>query len=160
MITKIYCKQCSPHDPTMAIMRCRCLCAKLSFLHRICSSESDNLSSEVYKTLTYPCRRRVHHTSQTMPPPWTTLLPSQTSQAKFLLTQQFVWDLSRSELSVPFSRTCDQAKVHPSQSIVTLVDGSVGWMKVSWGCSLGLWPWGYCSFTLCAQAVMQDCLCW
>ena len=35
-------------------MRCRCLCAKQSFLHKIHSSERSTLSTEVFKTLTFP----------------------------------------------------------------------------------------------------------
>jgi len=35
-------------------MRCRCLCAKLSFLHKIHSCESSTLNTEVFNTLTFP----------------------------------------------------------------------------------------------------------
>ena len=35
-------------------MRCRRLCAKLSFLHKIHSRESSTLSTEVFNTLTFP----------------------------------------------------------------------------------------------------------
>ena len=34
-------------------MRCHCLCAKLSFLHKIYLSEQSILSTEVFKTLTF-----------------------------------------------------------------------------------------------------------
>ena len=43
--------------PLMALrwssMRCRCLCAKLTFLHKVCSRESDTLSCKVYKSLSF-----------------------------------------------------------------------------------------------------------
>ena len=35
-------------------MRCRCLCAKLSFLYKIHSSERSTLSTEVFNSLTFP----------------------------------------------------------------------------------------------------------
>ena len=46
------------HVPLMALnwatMRCRCLCTKLSFLHKIHSCEQRTLSTEVFNTLTFP----------------------------------------------------------------------------------------------------------
>ena len=40
--------------PDWPTMRCRWLCAKLSFLYKIHSSERSTLSTEVFNTLTFP----------------------------------------------------------------------------------------------------------
>ena len=139
MITKIYCKQCSPHDPTMAIMRCRCLCAKLSFLHRICSSESDTLCSEVYKTLTYPDIESISLVKQCR----LLELPYSSNFTSEILTNPTICMRSLKKRVIQIDRTLqlNQAKDHPSQSIVAQVVGSVGWMKV-WDAALDRGPGG------------------
>ena len=120
-------------------MRCRCLCAKLSFLHKILSSEQSTLSTEVFNTLTFSNVE-------------STLLINQCRQLEQPYTQKFTDEvltnpdvvmrsLKKQIIRADHSLVLSEANTHPSQSIVAEVASHMGWLKV-WDTALDHGPSG------------------
>ena len=120
-------------------MRCRCLCAKLSFLHKIHSSEQSTLSTEVFNTLTFSSVE-------------STLLINQCRQLEQPYPQKFTNEvltnpdvvmrsLKEQIIKADCSLLLSEAKTHPSQSIVAEVTSHMGWLKV-WDTALDHGPSG------------------
>ena len=109
-------------------MRCRCLCAKLSFLHKILSSEQSTLSTEVFNALTFSSAKSTLLINQCR-------LLEQPYPQKFtdeVLTNSDVVMRSLKEqiIKADCSLLLSEAKTHPSQSIVAEVASHMGWLKV------------------------------
>ena len=120
-------------------MRCRCLCAKLSFLNKIHSNERSTLSTEGFKTLTFPS------IESTLPIKQCRLLEQHYFQ-KFtdeVLTNPDVVMRLLKEQIIKGDRSLQlcEAKNHPSQSIVTEVASNMGWLKI-WDTALEHGPTG------------------
>ena len=120
-------------------MRCRCLCAKLSFLHKIHSSEQSTLSTEVFNTLTFPSIESTLLINQCR-------LLEQAYSQKFtdeVLTNPDVVMRSLKEqiIKADCSLLLSEARTHPSQSIVAEVASHMGWLKV-WDTALDHGPPG------------------
>ena len=111
-----------------AIMRCHCLCAKLSFLHKILSSEQITLSTEVFNALTFSSVKSTLFINQCR-------LLEQPYPQKFtdeVLTNPDVVMRSLKEqiIKADCLLLLSEAKTHPSQSIVAEVASHMGWLKV------------------------------
>ena len=111
-----------------ATMRCHCLCAKLSFLHKILSSEQSTLSTEVFNALTFSSVESTLLINQCR-------LLEQPYPQKFtdeVLTNPDVVMRSLKEqiIKADCSLLLSEAKTHPSQSIVAEVVSHTGWLKV------------------------------
>ena len=121
--------------PTM----CRCLCAKLSFLHKIHSNERSTLSTEVFKTLTFPSIESTLLIKQCR-------LLEQPYFQKFtdevLTNPDVVMRLLKEQIiKADHSLQLCEAKNHPSQSIVAEVASNMGWLKI-WDTALDHGPTG------------------
>ena len=122
-----------------------CLCAKLSLLYKIHSSERSTLSTEVFNTLT------IRSIESTLLINQCRLLEQPYSQ-KFtdeVLTNPDVVMRSLKEQIIKADRSLllSEAKTHPSQSIVAEVASNMGWLKVWDTCSSGSRPtWNYCCY--------------
>ena len=141
-------------------MRCRCLCAKLSFLYKIHSSEQSTLSTEVFNSLTFPSIESTLLINQCR------LLEQPYSQ-KFtdeVLTNPDVVMRSLKEQIIKADRSLllSEAKIHPSQSIVAEVASNMGWLKV-WDTALDHGPPGTIAvlsvLKLLSKTVFADRIC-
>ena len=120
-------------------MRCRCLCTKLSFLHKIHSSEQSTLSTEVFNALTFPSIESTLLINQCR-------LLEQAYSQKFtdeVLTNPDVVMRSLKEqiIKADCSLLLSEARTHPSQSIVAEVASHMWWLKV-WDTALDHGPPG------------------
>ena len=120
-------------------MRCRCLCAKLSFLHKLHSSERSTLSTEVFKTLTFPSIESTLLIKQYR-------LLEQPYFQKFtdevLTNPDVVVRLLKDQIiKADYSLQLCEAKNHPSQSIVAEVASNMGWLKI-WDTAIDPGPTG------------------
>ena len=123
-LPKFTANQVPPLALNWPTMRCVCLCAKLSFLHKIYSNEQSTLSTEVFKTPTFPSIESTLHIKQCR------LLEQPYSQ-KFtdeLLTNPDVVMKFLKEQIIKDDRSLQlfEAKNHPSQSIVVEVASNTG----------------------------------
>ena len=114
-------------------MRCRILCSKLSFLHRIRSTESDSLSAQVFKTISATDVESITLVKQCR------LLESPYDQS-FTDTVLTARDLHMHSLRndiVAADRSCilQNAQNHPSQRYVLKVAQEKAWMR-TWDAAL------------------------
>ena len=120
-------------------MRCRCLCAKLSFLHKIQSSKQCTLGTEVFNTLTFPSIESSLLINQCR-------LLEQPYSRKFteeVLTNPdiFMRSLRKDIIKADRLLLLSEAKTHSSQLTVAEVASNMGWLKV-WDAALDHGPSG------------------
>ena len=125
--------------PLMALrwpsMRCRCLCAKLTFLHKVCSGESDTLSCEVYKSLSFSDVESMMLVKQCR---YLELQYSTNFTSEVLShSVDSMRSLKKRVIQADQSLLLDKAKEHPSQSLVAHVASSVGCVD-----TVSLYTWG------------------
>ena len=117
--------------PLMALnwpsTRCCCLCAKLSFLHKVCCGESDTLSSEVYKTLSCSDVESMVLVKQCR---FLELQYSSNFTTAVLTNVDSMRSLKKRVIKADRTLLLGQAKDHPSQSLVAQVASSVGRMRI------------------------------
>ena len=136
-------------------MRCCCLSAKLSYLHKIHSRESTTLGTEVFKTLTFPSIE-------------STLLVKQCRLLEEPFSQKFTDEvltnpdinmrsLKERLIKADHSLQLNEAKNHPSQSPVAEVAKSMGWLKV-WDYALDYGPNGTIAVLLILKLLSKTVL--
>ena len=122
-------------------MRCRCLCAKLCFLFRACSGDSntDTLREEVFKSLSYSDVEALDLVKQCR----LLELPYSTNFTSEVLSNSAgsLKGLKKRIIEVDRSYQLKQTLNHPSQKLVTRVAMAVGWLKV-WDEALDRGPTG------------------
>ena len=131
-------------------MRCRCLCAKLCFLFRACSGDSntDTLREEVFKTLSYSDVEALDLVKQCR----LLELPYSTNFTSEVLSNSAgsLKGLKKRIIEVDRSYQLKQTLNHPSQKLVTRVAMAVGWLKV-WDEALDRGPTG----TLASLSILK-----
>ncbi len=123
-------------------MRCRILCSMLSFLHKICSSKSDFLSAQVFKTLSTTDVESITLVKQCCLLELPLLAYEQNFTDTVLSTQDLpMRSLRNSIISADRSCTLQHAQNHPSQRYVLKVAQDSAWMKL-WDAALDFGPEG------------------